>query len=309
MWNVFRKSCPRDLNPLCSTRSEPDKRVEEVGSVTGARRGGEAGTGRRAEKAPASGAKGQPAGPASILKAVAVLAAFDGEASLPLARIAERVGMPKSTVFRLLGSLVSEGLLERRGDAYLLGRRLHALGQNALGGEPAGLLNAGLPIMTELQRSTGHIVNLAWLQGFDVAYLATLRTRESPPTPAAVGGRGLPANCTALGKALLAFTPVEEWTPAAPGRLAVLTARSLAAPAMLAPALASVRTQGFAVESQESSPDLACVAVPVLRRGRAVAALSLSARPGSLEAGALAGVLKRTALHIGRALPSAPPGR
>ncbi|GAA3678131.1 IclR family transcriptional regulator [Arthrobacter ginkgonis] len=274
--------------------------------MTVAHHGGEVQAGQRAAKAGASGTTGRPAGPASILKAVAVLDAFDGEPSLPLARIAERVGMPKSTVFRLLGSLVSEGLLERRGDAYLLGRRLHVLGQNALGGEPAGLLNAGLPIMTELQRSTGHIVNLAWLQGFDVAYLATLRTRESPPTPAAVGGRGLPANCTALGKVLLAFTPAEAWTPAVPPRFTALTARSLAAPAMLAPALASVRTQGFAVESQESSPDLACVAVPILRRGRAVAALSLSARPGALDAGTLAGVLKRTALHIGRALPSAP---
>jgi len=275
--------------------------------VTVAHHGGEVRAGHRTAGSGASGTKGRPAGPASILKAVAVLDAFDGESSLPLARIAERVDMPKSTVFRLLGSLVSEGLLERRGDAYLLGRRLHVLGQNALGGEPAGLLNAGLPIMTELQRSTGHIVNLAWLQGFDVAYLATLRTRESPPTPAAVGGRGLPANCTALGKVLLAFTPAAEWASAVPRRLTALTDRSLAAPAMLAPALASVRTQGFALESQESSPDLACVAVPILRRGRAVAALSLSSRPGSLDAGTLAGVLRRTALHIGRALPAGPP--
>ena len=275
--------------------------------MTVAHHGGEVRTGQRAAKTDVSGAKGRSAGPASILKAVAVLAAFEGESSLPLARIAERVGMPKSTVFRLLGSLVSEGMLERRGDAYLLGRRLHVLGQNALGGEPAGLLNAGLPLMTELQRSTGHIVNLAWLQGFDVAYLATLRTRESPPTPAAVGGRGLPANCTALGKALLAFTPTEEWRPAVPARFTALTARSLAVPAMLTSTLAPVRTQGFAVESQESSPDLACVAVPILRRGRAVAALSLSSRPGSLDVGALAGLLTMAALHIGRTLPSAPP--
>lgn len=240
-------------------------------------------------------------GPASILKAIAVLGALEGQTALSLVELTERVSMPKSTVFRLLASLIEEGLIERHEEGYQLGRRVHRLGQNALGGQPALLLDAGLPLMTELQRETGLIINLAWLQGVDVAYLATLRTRESPGTPATIRST-LPAHCTALGKALLAFSPWEEWSPHMPSVLRPMTARSLTSHRQLLENLKRVRDEGLALETQEASPHLSCLAVPVLRQGTAVAALSVSSRPGGFDPIKLRGALKRAALHIARSL-------
>ena len=238
-------------------------------------------------------------GPATVLKAVAVLSAFEGESTLSLVELTRRVGMPKSTVFRLLASLIDEQIIERHREGYQLGRRMHSLGQKALGGRPARLLDASLPLMTELQQSTGLIINLAWLQGFNVAYLATLRTRESPITPASNGVQ-LPANCSALGKALLALTPEDRWRRYQPEELPALTRRSVTSYVELGDALQAVRQEGYAVECQESSPRLACLAVPVMRNGEAVAALSVSGPPSRLDVEGLRGTLKRTSLHIAR---------
>lgn len=239
-------------------------------------------------------------GPATVLKAVAVLSAFEGQSTLSLVELTKRVGMPKSTVFRLLASLIDEQIIERHRDGYQLGRRMYSLGQNALGGRPARLLDASLPLMTELQQSTGLIINVAWLQGFNVAYLATLRTRESPVTPAS-NGMQLPANCSALGKALLAFTPEEQWRKYQPEELPALTRRSIVSEVELDTALEAVRRDGYAVECQESSPRLACLAVPVIRQGEVVAALSVAGAPNRIEVEALRGTLKRASLHIARA--------
>lgn len=238
-------------------------------------------------------------GPATVLKAVAVLSAFEGESALSLGELTKRVGMPKSTVFRLLASLIDEQIIERHRDGYLLGRRMHSLGQSALGGRPARILDASLPLMTELQQSTGLIINVAWLQGFNVAYLATLRTRESPITPAS-NGMQMPANCSGLGKALLAFTPEERWRQHQPEELSSLTRRSITSPVELDAALEAVRRDGYAVEYQEASPRLACLAVPVIRHGEAVAALSVSGPPHRIDVESLRGMLKRASLHIAR---------
>ena len=240
-------------------------------------------------------------GPATVLKAVAILSAFEGGGSLSLMELTRRVGMPKSTVFRLLASLIDEQIIERHRDGYQLGRRMHSLGQSALGGRPARLLDASLPLMTELQQSTGLIVNLAWLQGFQVVYLATLRTRESPITPASNGAQ-LPANCSALGKALLAFVPREKWSQFQPEVLPALTRRSVTSAEELDATLEAVRRDGYAVECQESSPRLACLAVPVLRQGEAVAALSVAGPPSRIDVARQRGMLKRASLHIARGL-------
>lgn len=240
-------------------------------------------------------------GPATVLKAVAVLSAFEGESTLSLVELTKRVGMPKSTVFRLLASLIEEQIIERHRDGYQLGRRMHSLGQSALGGRPARLLDASLPLMTELQQSTGLVINVAWLQGFNVAYLATLRTRESPITPASNGAQ-LPANCSALGKVLLAFTPEERWRKYQPAELPRLTRRSITSSVELDAALVMARHNGYAVECQEASPRLACLAVPVMRHGEAVAALSVSGPPNRIDVEGLRGMLKRASLHIARAV-------
>ena len=68
-------------------------------------------------------------GVAAVDRAFAILAAFDvGSNSLPLAEIARRTGLYKSTILRLMSSLERAGFIRRLGD-----------GQYAVGPEPLRL--------------------------------------------------------------------------------------------------------------------------------------------------------------------------
>jgi len=68
-------------------------------------------------------------GVAAVDRALLILAAFrQGDGALPLAELAARAGLVKSTALRLLASLQHFGLVQRRGDGYALGPEVSRLG-------------------------------------------------------------------------------------------------------------------------------------------------------------------------------------
>jgi IclR family acetate operon transcriptional repressor len=91
-----------------------------------------------------------------------------------------------------------------------------------------------------------------------------------------------PAHCTALGKALLAHLPEAEVDAIIAARpLVALTPRTLTDPAALAAALATVRAQGYAVDDEERTPGVICIAAPIRDHGGAVAAAVSVAGPAA----------------------------
>ena len=92
---------------------------------------------------------------------------------LTVADIARRLGLPASTVHRLLASLVAVELIERpsRG-RYRLGLRLHEIGQTAVFGNV--LRERGHVHLETLRSRTGHTSQLAVLSGTDVVYIDRL---------------------------------------------------------------------------------------------------------------------------------------
>ena len=68
-----------------------------------------------------------------------------------------------------------------------------------------GCTSAAQPFLHELHRATGLVVHLAVLDGSDVVYLEKIAGGLGAAIPTRVGGRQ-PAHCTAVGKALLAFS-------------------------------------------------------------------------------------------------------
>ncbi len=67
------------------------------------------------------------------------------------------------------------------------------------------LHRAAIPLLHELHRATGLVVHLAVLDGTDVVYLEKIGDRMAAAIPTRVGGRQ-PAHCTAVGKAILAYS-------------------------------------------------------------------------------------------------------
>lgn len=237
----------------------------------------------------------------SVLKALTLLAAVgSSEEPLGVTALARETGLPKSTAFRLLGLLVKRGLVERRGSRYALGLQVFELGNRIAHCQPRSLRDIALPRLVELYASTKCTAHLAILDGLDVLYLEKIHGLDPVPSPSHVGGR-VPAHCTALGKALLAFQPRTELAKFLSRRLRPLTGYTIVVPDLLATELEGVRTAGYAIDREESCIGLTCVSAPVLDSSRrAVAAISLSGRTTRLVPERLAPAIRRAAFDIAR---------
>jgi DNA-binding IclR family transcriptional regulator len=200
-----------------------------------------------------------------------VLDAFDGPGRLTLAQIVRRTGLPRSSAHRMLDRLVQRRWLRRSGRDYELGMRLVELGSLAV--HQDRLVRAASPLLGELHRATGLVVHLAILDGADVMYLDKIGDSSVAPLPTRVGAR-VPAHCTAIGKAILAYSDQD-----APVNLAVRrTKYSIASSAQLAIELSRVRAHGVAFEREESLLGFGCVAAPIGGPGegqKVVAAVSV----------------------------------
>jgi DNA-binding IclR family transcriptional regulator len=220
---------------------------------------------------------------ASIQKALDVLeiVAFAAH-GLSLQEIASRVDQPKATVFRLLSNLEERNYVRRTAQGlYYLGSRTQLLGEVAT--QRYTIRSVALPKMEELRDCFGHTVSLAVRLASRILYIGTaegthsLRFVEPPSTTG-------PLHATALGKALLAWSPAETrrrllsdiaydiYTPSTVQSSDALTAE-----------LDRAREQGYAVDNEESVKGARCVAVPIFDAdGTVVAALSISGPSGAL---------------------------
>ncbi|MFD6397045.1 IclR family transcriptional regulator [Nocardia sp. NPDC060249] len=204
-----------------------------------------------------------------------ILDAFDAATpTLTLLGLAERTGLPRSTVHRILDQMIRLRWLAHTPGGYRLGLRVLELG--GLAAEQNELREVVGPLLYELSQRTGLVGHLAVLDGREVLFLDRSGGRGRVVIPTRVGGR-LPAHSTAVGKALLATLEPGIAEAALRGNAVARTARTIVDRAELHRELARIRNrQGVAVDTEESLPGVGCVAVPIRGRGVAVAAISLS---------------------------------
>jgi DNA-binding IclR family transcriptional regulator len=203
-----------------------------------------------------------------------ILNAFHyGEKSLTVTEIGRRANIPKASAARIVTELIQFGFLERSGNKVVLGLRFFELGQRAT--RSSDLRQFTYQSMLELSQATGQTVHLAVLDGTEVIYVQILRGRDAPKLPSRVGGR-LPAYATGVGKALLAFAGPAVLEKLAQQDLAPLGPRTITDHAVLNTQLEAIRNNRIAFETEESSPNLACAAAPILHNGQAIAAISVT---------------------------------
>lgn len=222
-----------------------------------------------------------------------------------LKEITQKTGIAKSTVFRILNTLTQIGYVIR--DANRDYRISPVLGQ--LVNEEAfneELRRLSLPLMVELRDKYGETVNLGVQQFDKVTYIEVvpsefaLRLQESR-------GASVPAHASALGKAILAFSPqdvVEQLVRH--HHFESITPNTITSPDELMAEIKRVRTAGFAVDRGEGSLLAVCIGAPILNgQGNAVAAMSISGPASRFnpkrDSPVVATLLKGTA-EISRAL-------
>ncbi len=231
--------------------------------------------------------------------------AFDASSpTLTLSQLTERCRLPKSTVHRMADQLVDLRWLERAPTGYRLGIRFFEIG--GLVATRNHLRERALPWLTDLQASTGSAVHLGLLEGNDVVILEKVWGHGSPSLPTRVGGR-LPAYCTALGKALLAFAGPSRIEEAIAHGLVARTGHTIVVADVLRVELARIRDTGWALENEENVPGLACVAAPIRGAGRAIAAVSVSGPVERIDVSRVVPVVRRASADIWGQLFTRPP--
>jgi len=194
---------------------------------------------------------------------------------LSMTQIAERVGMNKSTVHRLLATLEAKRFVERDANTglYRPGRSLLQMAFLTL--EKNNLRTIAAPYMVRLNELHRETITLAALDETEMVYLAV---DESPQTVkiAAKPGQRLPIFCTASGKAVLAFSSEDFIQRILDQGLTEYTPQSICNPDTLREVLKTIRERGFAYTEQEFEEGINAVSAPILdEMNQPVGAISL----------------------------------
>ncbi|MFE2287829.1 IclR family transcriptional regulator [Streptomyces sp. NPDC059443] len=191
-----------------------------------------------------------------------------------LAELAAASGVPKSSTYRILVSLVEQGYAVTDGEgSYGIGLRLRTLASQISSDRPEGIVE----LLEFLQKCTGQAVHLALRSGNALTYIRKVESEQPFRTSSRVGMR-VPLHATAVGKAVLAHLPPQEaeGIVGATG-MPPLTRRTLTERARLAEELRRVRERGYAVDDEESESSVRCLGVAVFDRdGVPVGGVSLS---------------------------------
>jgi DNA-binding IclR family transcriptional regulator len=201
-----------------------------------------------------------------------------------LADIVKSVGVPKTTVFRIMGVLLAREYVDWDEDSgkYSIGLKTLEIGLSGLIGQ--NIVEISIPYMRGLSSSVGETTFLAVYNNGDVVYLYKVEGTQSMVTHCTLGSRR-PAYCTALGKAILANLPVEESERIFDKTLEKLTDKTIVDRIRLIEEFARIRQNGYAVDDEGIEYGLYCMAVPIHDyTGRVVAAISVSGPIGRMSA-------------------------
>jgi DNA-binding IclR family transcriptional regulator len=193
--------------------------------------------------------------------------------------IGHALGIPKSSIHRLLVSLGRRQLVERdeRG-RYRLGSGLIALGLGALDREP--VVVAAHPVLEAEAAAVGETFFLVGARAHELVVLDKAEGTGFVRAAPQVGSR-VPVYATAVGKLYLAFDGEQFPLPSEP--MPSFTPRTIALPEALAADVASVRSRGWAANFDEWIPGLSVLAAPVWLGGRMLATVALAAASQRLQ--------------------------
>ena len=213
----------------------------------------------------------------SVQRALALIdaiAAAGGEASL--SDLSARTRLNISTCHHLLATLINCGYAAKvpGKKLYALGTRLVQLSQASL---HADLPRRAEPFLDAINAATGETVHLAAVQGHVIVTLAVKEARHAVRVGAAEIGKLEAPHATSVGKAILAWLPVNEIERVCAGRMRRFTEHTITDMAQLLESLREVRREGFAMDREEYQPGVLCLGAPIRERtGAVMGAISVS---------------------------------
>ena len=216
----------------------------------------------------------------SLAKGLRVLESFTADRpELTLSEAAELAKLDPGTCFRMLNTLVMLGYVDRvpQSRRFRLTLKVTDLGFHAIG--RADLREVARPILRSLVGELNEAASLGVPDGADIVYIDRIRAGLTRIGVDIRIGTTIPAYCSAIGQAIIAYLPSDELE-----RLLAMRTRSETFPSKpmgkdeIKRDLADVRQNGFALRDSYFGSGLRILAAPVLDLdGYPLAAVSVAA--------------------------------
>jgi DNA-binding IclR family transcriptional regulator len=189
--------------------------------------------------------------------------AESGSRGLPFARIVENTGIPKASAHRLLRELSDLSVLsfDPATRHYRGGMVLARLGAGV--SADYDLRSAARPHLEALQKQTGHVATLGVRNDGEGVYVDKIEPDDFSIRLHSEIGKSFPLHCTGMGKVLLSHASTEDVRRISNRQLEALTKHTITDAKELRKELKRVREQGYAIDREEITRGLMCVAAPI----------------------------------------------
>jgi len=215
----------------------------------------------------------------AVERALDVLSCFTNSTTdLSMTQIAEKTGMNKSTVHRLLATLEAKKYVQRDPltSRYQPGNSLLQVASLTL--DRNGLRQIASPHMKNLNDMHRETITLSVLDDLDMVYIDVLESPQSVKLAAKPGQR-LPVFCTASGKVVMAYSSDSFIQQVLSQNLPQYTSYTIRDSSVAYHIMDLVRERGFAYSEQEFEDGINAVAAPILDKHKAAIASIAVAGP------------------------------
>lgn len=212
----------------------------------------------------------------SVKNALRILRSFTmDEPELKISRLAEKLGISKSAVSRLMSTLASEGFVKKDPETqkYRLGVSVLALSNIVT--SHMELHKEALPVLHQLVSDTKETAHIAIREGFDLVYLHKVKCKQPIRIFSYIGSRN-PLYCTSAGKVILAHQEESFVESIVQKGLVRHASNTITNADDLRACLKKVREQGYAFSISELKEGVTSIAAPIRDyTGNVIAAINV----------------------------------
>jgi len=194
---------------------------------------------------------------------------------LGLKRLSERTAVTRSTVYRILNSLLAHGIVRQLENSdYVLGSRLLSLADAVVSPIAGRLAECAQPHLDRVARQVGETAKVSVFDRGHVLVVAIAPGSLSHALHAVVGEH-LPAHAGGGSKALLAGLDEADMQRVISRPLTRFTDRTIIDPNQLREEVFRIREQGFSHDDGEFSLSVNSFGAEISSAGRSVGAISI----------------------------------
>jgi len=196
---------------------------------------------------------------------------------IQIARLSEKVGLSKSTIHRLLSTLLNMNYITKveETDKYKLGYQVVYLSRNMINN--LDIINISKNHLEHLSSNVNETVHLCIEDNGEVLYVDKIESSQTIRMFSRIGNRS-PMYCTGVGKILLSGMSEDKYNKIAQNTTYTSkTPKTIQSKQELDEEIKLVKKRGYALDNIENEEGIRCIAAPIRdSQGRIIASFSIS---------------------------------